>query len=117
MSLFQLVVALLCAIAILCSGTGRCAPNERDGQTARSHLRLPAVRALASNAHSKKERAGYPTVDTEAKVKAGAECVFQVEQRVDCQPEREKSKSVHKVTVQYATRTLNNAFFTWAGVL
>ena len=100
MILYQLVLALFCAVAILDPGTGFCEPNARYGKPPRRHLRLPAVRALEGNAHSKKEKAGYPTIDTEAKAKAGADCVFQVEQRVDCQPEREKSQSVHKFAVQ-----------------
>ena len=110
MILYQLVLALFCAVAILDPGTGFCESNARHGKSPRRHLRLPAVRALAGNAQLKNERAGYSTVDTEAKAIAGAECVFQFEQRFDCQPDREKSQSLHEFTVQYATRTLNDAF-------
>ena len=106
MRLSQLVLALFCGTAVLCSGTGLCAPNMGDGKPALNHLRLPAVRALAGNALWKKERAGAPA----AEAKAVADCVFQVEQRVDCQPEREKSQGVH--TVQYAT--LHSALILWS---
>ena len=106
MRLSHLVLALFCATAILCPGTVLCAPNMGDGKPALSHL--PAVRALAGNTFWKKERAGAPAAEAEAK--ALAECVFQVEQRVDCQPEREKSQGVH--TVQYAT--LHSALILWS---
>ena len=92
MILSQLVLALFFVTAILGLGTGLCALNVRDGKQARSHWRFPAVRALSGNTHLKKERAGAPAADAEAN--AVAECVFQVEQRVDCQPEREKLQGV-----------------------